>query len=355
MTPILMTLDLLGDEVAGEQGKELLHTVRTSAERGAELVKQVLGFARGMEGARSAVDPGQMISEVSRIIRETFPKRVELSLHLDPELPSVIGDPTQIQQVLLNLCLNARDALPEGGHLEISAQPLSIDSPTVGTVPDARPGDYVQITVRDDGTGMSKEIQERVFEPFFTTKEVGAGTGLGLSTTAGIVRSHDGFLTLESTEGIGTTVKIHLPVGEAPAGPADEAPPASTGFQGAGKVILVVDDESAIRKVNQRILELHGYQVVTASHGAEGLALFQLHGQGIDLVLTDLTMPVMDGTALVRNLRQTGSRVPIVAVSGREGAAAGFMNGNAIRFLPKPYTPDQLLAIVRQALDTTSP
>ncbi len=355
LTPILMTLGLLETQVVGAEGQELLDTVRTSAERGADLVKQVLGFARGVEGARSAVDPGQMVTEVSKIIRETFPKKVELTVSLDPDLPSVIGDATQIQQILLNLCLNARDALPEGGHLEIRAQPLSIDSSTAGTLPDARSGDYVEIAVRDDGTGMSKEIQERAFEPFFTTKEVGEGTGLGLSTAAAIVRSHDGFLTLESSEGVGTTVRVHLPVGEAPAGPAAKKAVWSTGLRGAGEVILVVDDESAIRKVTRRILELHGYRVVTASHGAEALSLYQLRGQEIDLVLTDMTMPVMDGMALVRTLRRAGSTVPIVAVSGREGTAAQFGDRDAVRFLPKPYTPDQLLTILRQALDTTSP
>lgn len=351
LAPILMALDLLGAEVVTEDGQELLDTVRTSAERGADLVKQVLGFARGMEGIRSSIDPGRMVEDVSKIIRETFPKNVELVVHLDQGLPAVVGDPTQIQQVLVNLCLNARDALPEGGRLELSARPVSIDPSTADAVPDARPGHYVQITVRDDGTGMSKEIQERAFEPFFTTKGVGEGTGLGLSTTAAIVRSHDGFLTLEGAEGVGTTVRIHLPVKKAPAGagPAPSTP--STELGGSGEVILVVDDEPSIRRVTQRILELHGYQVLTAAHGAEALDLPQLRSREIDLILTDLTMPVMDGTALVRTLRRQGSMVPIVAVSGREGSAAVLGGGEAIRFLPKPYTPVQLLTTLRQALD----
>jgi PAS domain S-box-containing protein len=352
LTPIMMSIDLLRGDDTPEGRLETIDTIAASARKGAEMVRQVLSFARGVEGRRLPIDVPPLIAEVAKIVNDTFLKSIEVSIRIAPDLPQVVGDPTQLHQVLLNLCVNARDAMPAGGSLIITADRQEVDARYAAINPDARVGTYVSIEVTDTGDGMTPAVLDRIFDPFFTTKEPGKGTGLGLSTSLAIVKGHRGFFRVRSTPGSGSQFMILLPAhsGEAiPATPAVEAAPAA----GNGELILVVDDEAAIRDVTRRILEGNGYRVLLAGDGAEGVAAYRRRRGEIAVVLTDMMMPLMDGGAVIAELRKIDPSVPIIAVSGVvEGVAARdtlAAAGNT-RHLPKPYTTTELLRAVHGVL-----
>ncbi len=351
LAPILLALDLLRLHQPGPEARRLIATIETSAQRSAELVRQVLTFARGVEGRRQPLQIRHLIKEAARFAAETFPRDISVQTKFAPGLWGVSADPTQINQVLLNLALNARDAMPAGGALAFSAANFLADDASAATTPEARPGPYVVISVSDTGHGIAPEHVERIFEPFFTTKEVGKGTGLGLSTVHAIVREHDGFITVRTSPGQGAVFHVHLP-----AQPELEAPalhPASTpGPRGDGQTILVLDDEPAIRDLTRRTLEAHGYQVLLAGDGAEGVALFARHSERIALVITDLIMPIMDGQATINALRRLQPRLPIIAVSGHDPTGRiGRDSGPPVSgFLAKPYTVEALLSLVSDCI-----
>jgi PAS domain S-box-containing protein len=351
LQPILLAMELVKAEVVDPETSAMLDTIESSARRGANMVQQVLSFARGVEGAEIGVDLGHIIEELERIARETFPKNIALWTRLPDDLWHLVGDPIQIHQVFLNLALNARDAMPDGGTLDISAENLRVDEHYAILTGQATAGPCVRVTVTDSGGGMSSEVLEQIFDPFFTTKEPGRGTGLGLSTVAAIVRSHGGVINVYSEPGQGTTFRLYLPasldereVGHAEAG---EGLP-----HGHGEQILVVDDEESVRRITRRTLEAFGYRVVAAADGKQGLARYGERGDEIDLVLTDLMMPVMDGPAMIRALKQLDPDVRIVAVSGM-GARGGVANATDLGvhyFLPKPYSAAALLDVVHRIL-----
>jgi len=350
--PILLSVEMLQELARDDETIELLATLKGSTRRGAELVKQVLSFARGVEGKRVSVNPIHLMRDLLTVMRDTFPKSIEVSFAPASDLWTMTGDPTQVNQVFLNLCVNARDAMPGGGHLAISMENAVVDDTYAAMNPDARPGSYVMVNVADTGAGIPPHIRERVFEPFFTTKEIGQGTGLGLSTTLAIVKSHDGFINLQSEVGIGTTFQLYLPANPATAA-ADELPVEALRLpRGNGEWVLVVDDEEAIRKVVQRTLERFGYRVLLAAHGAEAVSIYAQRRRDIAVVLTDMAMPVMDGPALMIALREIN---PDVKIIGSSGLAAG---GSTVRakgagtahFVPKPYAAETLLATVEQVL-----
>ncbi|HEU5358958.1 MAG TPA: PAS domain S-box protein, partial [Gemmatimonadales bacterium] len=352
LTPIMMSIELLRADDTAEGRLETIDTIASSARKGAEMVRQVLSFARGVEGQRVPVDIPTLVKEVEKLVNDTFLKSIEVSARVAPDLPLVLGDPTQLHQVLLNLCVNARDAMPEGGTLLIVADRHQVDARYVAINPDARVGTYVTIEVSDSGEGMKPEVLDRIFDPFFTTKEQGKGTGLGLSTSLAIVKGHGGFFRVRSTPGSGSQFMILLPAhsGEPVATAAlVEAAPAT----GNGELVLVVDDEAAIRDVTRRILEGNGYRVVLAGDGAAGLATYRRRRDEVAVVLTDMMMPLMDGDAVIAALRKIDPRVPIIAVSGVvEGVAAGEVLAAAgrTRHLPKPYTTTELLRAVHGVL-----
>lgn len=354
LAPILMGIDLLDDACTQDIHREILDVIRQGAQRGAAMVRQVLSFARGVEVNRTAVDVGRLAGEVWKLVRDTFDRNITVRLQRLPELWPVEGDPTQLHQVLLNLCVNARDAMPAGGELLIAADNLVLDEQFAAAHPRARAGRYVRLSVHDTGEGIPPENLQRIFDPFFTTKEVGQGTGLGLSTVQGIVRSHGGFLEVESSVGKGSSFRLYLPVTDpAPehdSPSAEEAPP-----QGTGELILVVDDEAPVRTITRQTLEAHNYTVVEAEDGAAAVAIFALQGREVAAVITDMMMPVMDGTSTIRALQRLRPEVRIIAVSGHGAApeAAGTrVAALGIRhFLPKPYTAGLLLRTVRQVLD----
>ncbi len=350
LSPVMMSLDLLSDMV-GSNGAELVNGLRRSVSHGADLVRQVLTFARGLEGRKERVDLKSVLHEIETVIRDTFPKSIGLAVELAPEPCCVMADATQMHQVLMNLAVNARDAMPAGGSLTLRLFRAEL-SPSQARDVGLRPSQYVRLDVTDDGEGISPEHQDVIFEPFFTTKEVGQGTGLGLSTVMSIVRGHDGAIHLESTRGKGSTFTCWFPL----VAELDEPPSAPSLARrlprGDGECILVVDDEPAIRSVSERLLTGNGYRVYTAANGREGLALYRQHRAEIDAVITDVSMPEMDGPELITALRAEGADIPIIVSSGYvEGAGAGrLLDADSEFFISKPFTAEVLLTTLRGVL-----
>jgi PAS domain S-box-containing protein len=349
LAPILMSVQLLALKLSDEHTQQWLKILEDNARRGAELVKQVVSFARGVSGDRTLVQVRHIIAEIKRIAKETFPKSIEIYMDVAPDLWTVCGDATQLHQVMMNLCVNARDALPDGGILSITAKNLILNEQSARLNIDAKPGFYIVITVSDTGIGIPTEVLDRIFEPFFTTKEMGKGTGLGLSTVMGIVKSHGGFLNVLSKLGQGTEFEVYLPAlqeTQAPIVEDSEMP------EGQEELILVVDDEAAVRQITQTSLETYNYRVLTASDGIEALAVYAQHKEEISVVLIDLMMPSMDGLTTIRTLRKIKPHIKIVAVSGlvsndklAQARRIGIQN-----FLYKPYAAKELLKTISDVL-----
>jgi len=351
LAPILMTAQLLETQLQDQRSKRLLPLLITNAKRGANLVKQVLSFTRGLEGKFTILQVKHLIGEIKQIIQETFPKSIEVSSDIQQQLGTIWGDATQLHQVLMNLCVNARDAMPNGGKLSISAETIFLAQNDARKNLDAQVGPYIVIKVSDTGTGIPPEILDRIFEPFFTTKEIGKGTGLGLSTVIGIIKSHSGFVKVYSEVGRGTQFRVYLPVAE-----VDQTPPVEDLEmpQGHGELILVVDDEAAIRDIIKASLETYNYKALTASDGIEAITLYVEHRDEISVVLTDMMMPSMDGPTTIRTLQKIEPQVKIVAVSGlvsndklTQVAKFGVKN-----FLSKPYTTKELLTTLSEVINT---
>ena len=356
LAPILMGVELLKLFETREPSLKVIGNIENSAKRGANLVKQVLSFARGVEGARVLVQLSHIVREIESIAENTFPKNISIETHIANNLQPVVGDPTQLNQVLLNLCVNARDALPDGGRLTLSVQNVALDAHAAAMLHGVAPGRYVRVEVADTGTGIPPEVSDRIFEPFFTTKETGKGTGLGLSTALGIVRSHGGFLNVTSQPGQGSRFQVYLPAQTDESAESNLDQEAAKLCQGDGELILLVDDEAAILSVTQQTLEAFGYRVITAADGAVAIALFAQHQADIAVVLTDMMMPVMDGAALIAALRHRSPDVRIIAASGlKTDAKSSQADTTGIRhFLAKPYTAEALLRALRNILGKDS-
>ena len=353
LTPIMMSIELLKSTATDPLARRILDSIEMSSRRGADIVRQVLSFARGVEGDRVEVQPKHLVRELLGIIRDTFPKDIHLEFSVPNATWTILGDPTQVHQILLNLCVNARDAMPTGGKLIVAVTNCELDEHYSAMSGNATPGRYVAITVTDTGTGIPREIVEKIFEPFFTTKQLNKGTGLGLSTVAAIVKSHGGIINVYSEPGQGSAFKVYLPATEGSAGPAATAPQVERVPRGRGETILVVDDETSIRAITTQTLEAYGYRVRAAVDGADALGIYAQHSREIDAVLTDMMMPVMAGPALIHSLLRINPAVKIIASSGLDataGAAQG-TPGGVKRFLAKPYTAETVLQTVRAVLD----
>jgi PAS domain S-box-containing protein len=351
LAPIMMAIEVLRSKIADPGGRNILNTIETSAKRGADIVRQVLAFGRGVEGDRILVQIKHVVNEVAKIACETFPKSIDIKTDVPRDLWTVSADPTQMHQVLLNMLVNARDAMPKGGILTISAENITVDETYSRMHLEAKPGAYVCLAIADSGTGIPADIREKIFEPFFTTKEIGMGTGLGLSTTLAIVRSHKGFINVYSEVGKGTTFRIYIPAtgtgsGAAAAGEEADLP------TGNGELILIIDDEAAIREITKETLQAHGYKAMTASNGAEGVAVYAENKNDINVVITDIMMPVMDGTAAILALKRIRPDVKIIAASGltTKGQVTNPSDPNVQAFLTKPYTAEKLLIALAAAL-----
>ena len=351
LSPILMSCGILRKEFEDEDTLRMLSIIEGSAERGAGIVKQVLTFARGVEGERVLLQLKHLVSELAKVMAQTFPRNIDIQTNFPPDLWPVLGDATQLHQVLLNLCVNARDAMPQGGSIRLGAENVDIDQHFASMNPGAQLGPHVVLRAADTGTGMSPETMEKIFDPFFTTKEVGKGTGLGLATVIGIIKSHGGFLTLQSELGVGTTFSVFLPASqESKADGASKQEAPLTG--GHGELILVVDDEPPIREALVRTLTANGYQVYTAEDGSDALALYFQRKNEIDVVLTDISMGQMDGVTLVRSLRKVDPKVRVIVSSGHlQKENVVVLEGLGVKtFLDKPYTAEKLLRAVETVL-----
>jgi two-component system cell cycle sensor histidine kinase/response regulator CckA len=353
LAPIMMSIDILKLTATDSHAKAILETIAVSSRRGADIVRQVLSFARGMEGERMVVQPSHLLKDMETIIKDTFPKNIHLALSLPDGSCGILGDPTQLHQILLNLCVNARDAMPDGGSLTIAVENSVLDEQYASMHFEAMAGRYVAISVTDSGQGMPPTVIEKIFDPFFTTKELGKGTGLGLSTVRAIVKSHGGFINVYSEPGRGTTFKIYLPAMDAAAGGLKDEVEESSLPRGNGETILIVDDEPSILIVTSKTLEAFGYRTLTADDGAEAIAIYAEKRDKISVVLTDMAMPIMDGTATIRALLKLNPAVKIVAASGlNANGADSKMFGIAVKhFLTKPYTAGTMLKVMRAILD----
>lgn len=297
--PVLLSVDVMRREATSDRTRRALDRIETCVHRGTDLVKQVLVFARGTEGPRAPIDIGAVIAEVRAIAGSTFPKNVTLTTTVAADLPQVTGDPTQLTQVFLNLCLNARDAIPGGGRITISEGRRDVSAAEAAVHGNAG-AHCVVVEVADDGTGMAQTVIDHAFEPFFTTKDPGKGTGLGLSTSLGIVKSQGGFITASSEVGRGSTFRVFLPLpSERVDAPAPVVPEADLDHPRAGELILFVDDETVILDIVRDTLESSGYEVLTATNGSKGLDAYRRSRERKPLVITGIMMPSMDGAALI--------------------------------------------------------
>jgi PAS domain S-box-containing protein len=355
LAPIMMAAPIIRMSKSPAATEKMLATVESSAQRGAQLVRQLLTFGRGAEGERKMLAIAPIFGEMVAIAQQTFPKNITIATEIAADVGPILGDATQVHQVLLNLCVNARDAMPQGGKLTLAAANLQVGRDSAAMAPGAKAGDYVRISVADTGSGMTPEIIDKIFDPFFTTKEIGKGTGLGLATVLGLVKSHGGFVTLNSEPGAGSVFHVHFP---ASCRPESSVPVVRTVAPppGQGELLLVVDDEENIRDVVSGTLSQHGYRVITADDGIKGTSRYAMSLDEIKLVITDLDMPNLDGVTMIRVLRQMNPRLKVIVSSGilsREQMDARMTELTSLgvnAFLDKPYTADQILQAVHSAL-----
>jgi signal transduction histidine kinase/CheY-like chemotaxis protein len=351
LASIILGLDFLRDK-AGATQLPMLNNMLASAQRAAGLVTQMLMFAKRKEMKLEKLEAGRLLDELSRTLTHTFPKNIEVNIVPPRDLPPLLGDDVHLMRVLLNLALNARDAMPLGGRLEIRADLVIADHHHTAVVGTVRPGRYVRFSVADTGTGMPPEVRERIFDPFFTTKGPDKGTGLGLSDAHGIVESHRGFLNLYTEVGRGTRFHINIPaVGEEPRREAT-ATAGPLNIEGRGRLALIADDEVMVRTVLHDVLERLGFTVLVANDGPEVLAHCALRKDKISLLILDLHMPKLDGLNLLRALRSICPAVPVVVISGRflEDERRALDQLGSPQLLSKPFNQAALNACLHTVL-----
>lgn len=350
LAPILMGLALLRSLYPEEV--KLIDTMEASARRGASMVKQLLTFAKGIPGERALFQSCDLLAEMEKIVQHTFPKNIALHINCPEKPETILGDATQLHQVLLNLCVNARDAMPDGGTLTLSVQNLDMDAQLVAGHGGAEPGRYVQFRVADTGSGIPRSVLAHVFDPFFTTKAHGKGTGLGLSTAMGIVRQHKGFIEVDSEPDAGTTFSIYIPAAGTDAQATTPAASSAKMGRGNGELILVVDDEPGVRSMASIVLQAMNYKVLTANDGEHALALIASNPAGICLVITDLHMPNMDGLSFVKNLRHLQPSLQVVGCSGKldQEQSEAFAALGVASILHKPFSQSELEDVLVRAL-----
>ncbi|NTV46524.1 MAG: PAS domain S-box protein, partial [Chlorobiales bacterium] len=353
LSPIILSMQILRKKTSDPKIRSLVSTLENSAHRGANLVKRLLSFARGAEGERVPVQIKHQIEEIGKLLNQTFPKNITINMDVAKNLWFVNGDATQLHQVLLNLCVNSRDAMEANseGLLNISASNVILDEAYCRINPEAKPDHYLKLTVTDTGAGIPPEILDNIYEPFFTTKAPGHGTGLGLSTVFSIVKSHNGFITVYSEVGKGTAFNIYLPAVDAADEHIDEA--LQTDFpRGKGELILIVDDESIIREVAKEALESFGYEVITASDGGDAVGEYLKNTQKVAAVLLDVMMPNVDGISCMIALKKLNPDLKIIITSGLGTNKSMLDNPVATncKFLEKPFTVDSLIKILQEVL-----
>jgi PAS domain S-box-containing protein len=329
-----------------------IEAIERSAQRAAELTKQLLGFARRGKYQVRPIDCDALIREIVLILRRTIDPRIAIELDPDPRLSLIEGDEAQIQQALMNICLNARDALPQGGTLKIASRNQRMIPDQASRQRGMKEGCYIRLTISDTGTGMSPEVRDRIFEPFFTTKAKGQGTGLGLSMVYGIIQNHGGTIEVQSHTGIGSTFTVFLPAIASAALNGEELPPVPNIHRGQ-ETILLVDDEEIIRELGIDILEDRGYRVFSASEGREAVRIYRERMREIDLIILDVMMPGIGGKETYRQLRAINPQVKVLLSSGysTNGEVGEILKQGVSGFVQKPYREDELAAKVREVLD----
>jgi two-component system cell cycle sensor histidine kinase/response regulator CckA len=345
LTPVLIGVDVL--RKSPNERDTVLNMMEKNARRSAEMIKQMLTFARGDDTSKTLIPIGPLVNELSKTVLHTFPKKVKIEIKSEEAPWPVSGVPTQIYQVLMNLCVNARDAMPRGGTLTLSVENTEINAATAVAVPDAKPGNYVCVGVADTGTGITPDQMEKLFRPFFTTKAPGKGTGLGLSTSAGIIKNHGGFMTVASKPGQGSLFKFYLPTSTEtqPASPKASLP------KGNGVGVLVVDDESIALVVARTALENYDYKVFTAANGLEAITSLSENRDAIDLIMIDIATPLMGGIATITALRKIKPDIKIVICGRTKKPAEEIQERAKINgFIPKPITLEQLLTTVYEVM-----
>jgi len=351
LAPIVLLVEPLKTKCADSEAAGMLSVIAECAQRGGAMVKQVLSFGCGTNGQRVEIQVKRLIQAMQQVASDTFLKHAQVRANVPDDLWTLRGDPTQLHQVLMNLCVNARDAMPRGGELTISAENLTIDALYSGLSHGVKPGPYILLQVQDTGAGMPPEIIARIFDPFFTTKEIGKGAGVGLSTTLGIVKKHGGFIDVSSEVGKGTTFKVYFPA--MCEGLADTTVESTAELPGGnGELVLVVDDEATVREVIKQTLEAFGYRVVVAADGVEAVAIMVTPESAIAAAFVDMTMPVMDGRTTVQILRRLNPQLPIVVASGLASSqyAEEMSNFGVKRLLAKPFSTETLLTTLREAV-----
>jgi PAS domain S-box-containing protein len=354
LSPIIMGVGLLKTEKLGPEAQGVLDMILDSARRGSDTVKQLLTFARGGgESLRGPVQPLHLVKEIVRLLEQTFPKSIQIYTDLEAHPHTILADPSQLHQVFMNLCVNARDAMPEGGVLFITVANQTLDETATRWHPKARPIPYVVFKVADSGAGIAPEAMDKIFDPFFTTKPLGKGTGLGLATVLGIVESHHGFMLVDSYVGEGATFQVYIPASTPP--DSGDAIQASAGVgRGQGETVLVVDDETAILRITSEVLQRAGYRTLTSSNASEAVHLYERYQDQIRVVITDIMMPFGDGRQLITSLVEQNPKLPIIAMSGlaTEDFRRETLRRGAIGFIQKPFSAEALLQALCQALQS---
>lgn len=351
--PILIGAEMIKRRIEDPWILKKLQGIEASAQRGAEIVKQVLDFSRGMTGEKIVVQPRHVLKELAKFAERTFSKSIRIESDFAAELETIVGDAALIRQMLLSLMVNARDAMPDGGTLTLRACNRTLTDQEVAKLsPDGNAGAYVCIEVEDTGSGIPIDVLDRMFEPFFTTKVRSQGTGLGLSTSLSIVKSHNGFFSVASTVGKGSVFSVYLPVSQAVQSAKTAAPPPVSTYADASSeesiCILVVDDEPMMLEMNTDMLQSFGFSTKTAENGQVGLDIFMEDPQRIDVVVTDISMPIMNGSEMIQLIRAERPKIPVIAVSGLSEShhLSEGIELEGIQVLQKPYTIDQLTSLI---------
>ncbi|HEX4567576.1 MAG TPA: ATP-binding protein [Vicinamibacterales bacterium] len=353
LTVTLGYTDLLLDRhPRGDADYENLQEIRQATSRGASLTRQLLAFGHKHDARRERIDLTRAVAGLRDLLRRLIREDIALEIHVPDHPIAIVADPHDVEQIVLNLVLNARDALPDGGTIQVDVERARIDAGNAPKDVAAEPGDYVRLHVRDDGVGMTPDVQQHLFEPFFTTKEVGQGTGLGLAFVHGIARQAGGFVLIETAPGKGTSVDVCFPA--AAGAPIEPAPPRiveSTRAAVRSATVLLVEDEAIVRTMAERALSIAGYAVLAAATPNEAIAMFDKHASSIALLLTDVVMPEMSGPSLARRLSGTRPDLPVLFMSGYSDSIPASTEGTEhAAFLAKPFSPADLVSAVARLI-----